>query len=57
MMDSPGEVKMTSQTMETHNAKLPVWLLTPKEEKEARKRWKDHAYKECDEVVQSKFRM
>jgi cupin superfamily acireductone dioxygenase involved in methionine salvage len=40
-------------TMEKHNAKLPVWMLTPNEEKEARKRWKEYAYKECDEVVKS----
>ncbi|ODQ59699.1 hypothetical protein WICANDRAFT_17719, partial [Wickerhamomyces anomalus NRRL Y-366-8] len=38
--------------MNSHNAKLPVWMLTPMEEKEARKRWKEYAYKQCDEVVQ-----
>jgi COX assembly protein 1 len=37
--------------MERHNKQLPVWVLTPNEEKEARKRWKDHAYKECDASV------
>lgn len=41
--------------MNSHNAKLPVWMLTPMEEKEARKRWKEYAYKQCDEVVQSEY--
>jgi len=43
--------------MNSHNAKLPVWVLTPMEEKEARRRWKDYAYKQCDDVVQSKLRI
>lgn len=46
---------LNTAIMNSHNAKLPVWMLTPMEEKEARKRWKEYAYKQCDEVVQSEY--
>lgn len=39
--------------MDKHNTKLPIWVLTPQEEKEARKRWKEFAYKECDAYVKT----
>lgn len=54
--DKQGTVEPFSSCavrMDKHNEKLPVWMLTPGEEKEARKRWKDYAYHQCDDAVKS----
>ena len=38
---------------EEHNAKLPIWALTPQENKRARTNLKTFAYKECHEYVKA----
>ncbi|CAR29923.1 hypothetical protein ZYGR_0AD06140 [Zygosaccharomyces rouxii] len=36
-----------------HDARLPIWVLSPREEKEARSNLKQTAYKKCDDLVRS----
>lgn len=34
---------------------LPVWMLTPKEEKEVFENWRKNTWKYCDEYVSGKY--
>lgn len=36
-----------------HESRLPIWVLSPREEKEARSNLKKTAYKKCDDLVKS----
>lgn len=36
-----------------HSSRLPVWVLAPREEKEARQNLKKFAYEQCGEYVQA----
>lgn len=38
---------------ETTGSRLPIWALSPQEEKTARANLKDSAYKSCDEFVKA----
>ncbi|ODQ77896.1 hypothetical protein BABINDRAFT_95065 [Babjeviella inositovora NRRL Y-12698] len=33
------------------NKSLPIWVLTPKEEKVVRENWKKNSWKKCDELA------
>ncbi|AQZ17765.1 CMC1 (YKL137W) [Zygosaccharomyces parabailii] len=36
-----------------HTSRLPIWVLSPREEKEARKNLKQKAYEMCDDYVRA----
>lgn len=45
---------MSEETSATkRGSRLPIWVLAPREEKEARQNLKKFAYNQCDEYVQA----
>ena len=42
-----------NDSTKTHNARLPIWALTPAEDNRARANLKKFAYKECDDFVKA----
>lgn len=43
----------TSTSVSKHNARLPIWVLTPQEETQARKNLKKFTYEKCSEYVKA----
>lgn len=44
---------MSEEQPAKRGSRLPIWVLSPREEKEARQNLKKFAYHECDEYVQA----